>query len=62
MQSVTCLTTNAYLTADPGHEFDPDPVPYFHAIDHEIISMVVLLASSDSLRKDCCQLQAEVCT
>ena len=29
-QSVTCLATDAYLTADPGgREFDPGPVPYF---------------------------------
>ena len=26
-QSVTCLATDASLTADP--EFDPGPVPYF---------------------------------
>ena len=29
-QSVTCLATDASLTADPGvREFDPSPVPYF---------------------------------
>ena len=30
-QSVTCPTTNAFLTAcrSKGHEFDPGPVPYF---------------------------------
>ena len=37
-QSVTCLATDACLTADPGvassipvrsHTFDPGPVPYF---------------------------------
>ena len=28
-QSVTCLATDANLTADPGREFDPGPVPYF---------------------------------
>ena len=28
-QSVTCLATDACLTADPwGREFDPGPVPY----------------------------------
>ena len=28
--SVTCLATDASLTADPGgREFDPGPVPYF---------------------------------
>ena len=30
-QSVTCLGTDASLTADQGgREFDPSPVPYFH--------------------------------
>ena len=28
-QSVTCLALDASLTADPGREFDPHPVPYF---------------------------------
>ena len=29
-QSVTCLTADARLTADPGvAKFDPGPVPYF---------------------------------
>ena len=29
-QSVTCLATDASLTADPGgRDFDPGPVPYF---------------------------------
>ena len=30
-QSVTCLVTDAKLTADPGvgRKFDPGPVPYF---------------------------------
>ena len=31
------------------------------AIDHEIISTVVLLLSADSFKKSCCQLQAKVC-
>ena len=30
-------------------------------IDHEIISMVILLPSPDSFKKGCCQLQARVC-
>ena len=29
-------------------------------IDHEIISMVILLPSADSFKKGCCQLQAKV--
>ena len=45
-QSVTCLT------ADPGPEFDPGPArPHtFVEIDHEIISMAILLPSADSRR------------
>ena len=45
VQSVTCLT------ADPvGCKFDPGPDPYFVEIDHEMISMAVLLPSADSRR------------
>ena len=45
-----------------GREFDPGPVPYtFVEIDHEIISMVILLPSADLFKKGCCQLQAKVC-
>ena len=44
-----------------GLEFNPRPVPYFHEIDHEIISTVILLPSADSFKKGCCQLQALVC-
>ena len=49
-QSVTCLATDASLTADPGV-----------ASDHEMISTVILLPSADSFKKGCCQLQAKVC-
>ena len=61
-QSVMCLATDASLTADPGvgclilaqsHTFVE--------IDHEIISMVILLPSAESFKKGCCQLQAKVC-
>ena len=54
-QLVTCLTTDACLTADPS------PFPYFVEIDHEIISTVIPLLSADSFKKGCCQLQAIVC-
>ena len=54
-QSVTCLATDACLTADPGVA-SSIPVPY-----HEIISMVILLPSADSFKKGCCQLQAKGC-
>ena len=33
----------------------------FLAIDHEIISTVILLPSAESFKKGCCQLQAKVC-
>ena len=61
-QSVTCLATDACLTADPGVA-SSIPVRYhtFVEIDHEIISTVILLPSADLFKKDCCQLQAKVC-
>ena len=61
-QSVTCLTTDASLTADPGvaslilawsHTFVE--------IDHETISTFILLPSAESFKKGCCQLQWKVC-
>ena len=58
-----CLATDACLTADPGVG-SLIPVLYhtFVEIDHEIISMVILLPSTDSFKKGCCcQLQAKVC-
>ena len=33
----------------------------FVEIDHEIISLAILLPSADSFKKGCCQLQAKVC-
>ena len=61
-QSVTCLATDASLTADPGVESSiPARSHTFVEIDHEIISMVILLPSAESLKKGCCQLQAKVC-
>ena len=62
MQSVTCLATDVSLTADPGVaslilvRYDT-----FVGIDHEIISTVILLPSTESFKKRCCQLQAKVC-
>ena len=61
-QSVTCLATDACLTANPGV---PSSIPAryhtFVEIDHEIISTVILLPSADLFKKGCCQLQAKVC-
>ena len=61
-QSVTCLATDACLTADPGVA-STIPARYhtFVEIDHEIISTVILLPSADLFKKGFCQLQAKVC-
>ena len=61
-QSVTCLATDACLTADSGIESSiPARYHTFVEIDHEIISTVILLPSADLFKKGCCQLQAKVC-
>ena len=61
-QSVTCLVTDAKLTADPGVASSiPARSHTFVMIDHEIISAVILLPSAESFMKGCCQLQAKVC-
>ena len=61
-QSVTCLATDASLTAGPGVASSiPARSHTFVEIDHEIISTVILLPSADSFKKGCCQLQAKVC-
>ena len=61
-QSVTCLVTDAKLTADPGGASSiPARSHTFVEIDHEIISTVILLPSAESFMKGCCQLQAKVC-
>ena len=61
-QSITCLATDACLTADPG--VASSILARYHTfveIDHEIISTVILLPSADLFKKGCCQLQAKVC-
>ena len=61
-QSVTCLATDASLTADLGVASSiPAWSRTFVEIDHEIISTVILLPSTESFKKGCCQLQAKVC-
>ena len=61
-QSVKCLATDASLAADPGVvSLIPARSHIFMKIDHEIISMVILLPSAESFKKGCCQLQAKVC-
>ena len=60
-QSVTCLTTDVCLTADPGvASWIPVRSHTFVEIDHEMISTVILLPSADSFKKGCCHLQAKV--
>ena len=50
------------LTADPGVASSISARSHtFMEIDHEIISTVILIPSADSLKKGCCQLQAQVC-
>ena len=61
-QSVTCLATDASLTADPGVAHLIQARSHtFVEIDHEIISTVILLPSAESFKKGCCQSQAKVC-
>ena len=61
-QSVTCLATGSWLTADPGvGSLIPVRSHTFMEIDHEMISTVILLPSADSFKKGWCQLQAKVC-
>ena len=60
-QSVTCLATDACLTADPGvASLIPAWSHTFVETVYEIISTVILLPSADSFKKSCCQLQANV--
>ena len=50
------------MIADPGAVRSiPDWSHTLGEIDHEIISTVIHLLSSESFKKGCCQLQAKVC-
>ena len=50
------------LTADPGITSSiPARSHTFVEIDHDIIATVILLPSTESFKKGCCQLQAKVC-
>ena len=54
-QSVTCLATEACLTADPGVTSLILIRSYtLMEICHEIISVVILLPSAESFRMGCC--------
>ena len=60
-QSVTCLATEACLTADPGVTSSIlDRSHTFMKIGHEIISVVILLPSAESYQ-DGLLLQAIFC-
>ena len=62
VQSVMCQVTDTSLTAYPGVMSSIQARSHtFMEIDYEIISMVILLPSTDSFKKDCCHLQAKVC-
>ena len=61
-QSLTCLATDACLTAYPGvGSLLLARSHTFVEIDHEIISTDILLPSPDLFKKGFCQLQAKVC-
>ena len=57
-QSVKYLATDADQGAASSF---PARSHTFVEIDHEIISTVILLPSTDSFKKGFCQLQAKVC-
>ena len=58
-QSVTCLATDASVTADPGVASSISTRSHtFVEIDYEIISTVILLPSAESFKQGCCQLRA----
>ena len=62
MQLLTCLATDACLTADPGIANSiPAQSHTFLEIDHEIISTVGVLPPTESFKQGCCQLQVKVC-
>ena len=59
-QSVTHLATDASQTADPGVvSLIQTRSHSFVEIDHEIISTIIHLPSTESFKKGCCQLQAK---
>ena len=61
-QLVTCLATDASLTANSGVTSSILARAHtFEEIDYEIISMVILLPSAKSFKKGCFQLQTKVC-
>ena len=62
MQSVVCLATDERLSVDPGvASLILARSHTFVELDNDLISTVILLPSTDSFKKGCCQLQAKVC-
>ena len=62
-QSVTCLATDASLTANPGvASLILARSHTFVEIDHEIISMFILLISTDSFQEELSVTSESMCT
>ena len=60
-ESITCLATEASLTADPGVvSLIPARSHTFMEIDHEIVYKVIFLPSAESFKKGCCQFHAKI--
>ena len=61
-QSVTCLATDATLTADPGvaSSIPPSLILSWRLIMKYFLR-AILLPATESFKKGCCQLQAKVC-
>ena len=58
-----CLATDVSLSEDPViASLIPARSHTFVEIDHEIISTVILVSSTESFKKGCWQLKAKVCT
>ena len=54
-QSVTCLATDACLTADAGFTSKiPARSHNFVGFYHEIMSTIILLSSAEAFKKGCC--------
>ena len=62
-QSVTCLATDACLTADPGVASSITVRSHnFVEIDHEMISTVILLPSADFIQEGLSVTSESMCT
>ena len=56
------MSTDAHLTEEPGiPSWIPASSHTFVEIDHEIVSMVILLPFAEAFKKCCSQLQAKLC-